>query len=150
MIVAKLTDAPTYRGVHPRLDLALERLTPDFLASVGTEPVEIGEGVSCFRCEYETVPWEETFFEAHRQYLDIQLLLSGEERVDVADAADLEAYEHRGDFWALRGEAAQSVILRPGEFLAVFPGEAHRLKIRTGASRPAVKVVFKVLINEDR
>ena len=39
MICASLTDAPAYRGLHPRLDRVLEKLTPEFLSSLGTERV---------------------------------------------------------------------------------------------------------------
>lgn len=35
MICAENRDALQYRGIHPNLDLALERLTPGFLSSLG-------------------------------------------------------------------------------------------------------------------
>lgn len=150
MIVAKLKDAPAYRGIHERLDRALALLTPEFLASVTAEPTELeGKALYCFRCDYDTVPFEETFFEAHRKYLDIQLLLSGRERVDIADPATLEETEQHDDFRGLRGEAEQSVLLQPGRFLVVFPGDAHRLKIAVNGPEAVSKVVFKVLVYED-
>ena len=37
MILGKNREAAAYRGLHPRLDRALECLTDEFLASVGTE-----------------------------------------------------------------------------------------------------------------
>ena len=68
MIYAKNKDALDYRGIHPNLDLALERLTEEFLASVGSERVEIKGGeVYATRFTYQTLPEEETFFEAHRK-----------------------------------------------------------------------------------
>ena len=60
MIYAKQKDAPAYRGIHPSLDLALERITPEFLASVGSERVDIVDGVYATRFTYETVPAEES------------------------------------------------------------------------------------------
>ena len=36
MILAKNTSARDYLGIHPDLDLALERITPEFLGSLGT------------------------------------------------------------------------------------------------------------------
>ena len=41
MIYAKNSDALSYRGIHPNLDMALERITEEFLAGVGSERVEI-------------------------------------------------------------------------------------------------------------
>ena len=148
MICAKLCDAGQYRGIHPSLDLALDHLTPDFLAAPGDDTVRLdGDRVYANRFTYETIPLEEGFFEAHRRYLDIHLMLEGEERVDIAHPDGLEEYEHRDDFYALRGQAEQTLLLRPGQFLVVFPGDAHRIKIRTGdGPRRVTKAVFKVLL----
>ena len=80
MIVAKKEHAYAYKGIHPRLDKALDLINDEaFIASVGAEKVLIeGNALYAFRNEYETVPFEETFFEAHRKYLDLQMVLSGE------------------------------------------------------------------------
>ena len=83
MILAANTAALDYRGIHPNLDLALEHITPEFLSSLGEERAQLkGEEVYCTKFTYETVPDEEAFFEAHRLYLDIHLMLSGSERVE--------------------------------------------------------------------
>jgi len=149
MILAKLKDAPQYRGIHPRLDRVLELLNEEFLSTVGTEVMQLeGEALYVSRCDYDTVPFEESFFEAHRKYLDVHVMVSGGERVDIAHPDGLEETEHRGDFYAYRGEGGQSLVLRPDSFLVVFPGDAHRLKIQLGESQSVSKVVFKALINE--
>ena len=85
MIYAKNADALAYRGIHPNLDLALEHITPEFLASLrDNQRVELkGDLVYCTRFTYETIPQEESFFEAHRRYLDIHIMVEGEERVDM-------------------------------------------------------------------
>ena len=146
MIHAKLQDAKEYLGIHPRLDRALALLTPEFLASVGTEQMQLeGEALYVTRFNYETVPEAESFFESHRRYLDIHIMGKGCERVDVADPAGLAEFTHSGDFWGYRGAAEQSLLLKPGDFLVVFPGDAHRLKIAVGGPAPVSKVVFKVL-----
>ena len=41
--------------------------------------------------------------------------------------------------------AEQRLLLKPGDFLVVFPGDAHRLKIQKDAPAEVSKVVFKVL-----
>ena len=149
MIIAKREHALCYKGVHPRLDKALELVCDEeFLASVGAEKVCIeGDALYAFRNEFMTVPLEETFFEAHQKYLDVQMLLSGKERCETADPATLgEPFEEKGDFKGYHGEAEQSVILRPDNFMVVFPGDAHRLKIAVDRPEAVTKVVFKVLV----
>lgn len=150
MIWAQLNEKDNYRGIHPRLDKALDLLTEAFFETLGTEktPLE-GNALYATRFDYETLPYEETFFEAHRQYLDIHVMLKGRERVEIAHPAGLEEFTHEGDFWGYHGAPEQSLLLEPGSFLMVFPGDAHRLKIAEGGVPEAVaKAVFKVLIDD--
>lgn len=147
MILAKNRDAAAYRGIHPRLDRALDCLTDEFLDSVGTEARRLdGDALYVTRFDYDTLPLEDTFFEAHRRYLDIHVMLRGAERVDIAHPDGLTLFEHSGDFYGYRGDAEQSLVLRPGEFLVVFPGDAHRIKIAAGAPEAVSKAVFKILV----
>ena len=147
MILGKNREAAAYRGLHPRLDRALECLTDEFLASVGTETRKLeGDALYVTRFDYDTVPFEETFFESHKRYLDIHVMVKGSERVDIAHPDALTLDENRGDFYGYHGDAEQSVILRPGDFLVVFPGDAHRLKIAVDQPEAVSKVVFKILV----
>ena len=150
MILDKLSTANAYRGIHPRLDGVLDRLNEAFLATVGPETMELeGDKLYVTRFTYETLPREETFFEAHKRYLDVHLMVQGEERMELASPGGLTLFEHQGDFYAYRGEAEQSLVLRPGSFLVVFPEDAHRIKIQVNGPETVSKVVFKVLVYEE-
>ena len=151
MIYAKNADALAYRGIHPNLDLALEHITPEFLASLrDNQRVELkGDLVYCTRFTYETIPQEESFFEAHRRYLDIHIMVEGEERVDVnrPEELTLTQVQEGNDFYAYQGESWHSTVLKPGEFLVVFPGDAHRIKVQVDGPKTVSKAVFKVCID---
>ena len=151
MIYAKNADALAYRGIHPNLDLALEHITPEFLAALrDNQRVELkGDLVYCTRFTYETIPQEESFFEAHRRYLDIHIMVEGEERVDVNRPEDLKLTDAQegNDFYAYQGESWHSAVLRPGAFLVVFPGDAHRIKVQVDGPKTVSKAVFKVCID---
>ena len=149
MIFAQLSDAPAYRGIHPALDRALALLVPEFIASVGTERQEIdGEDlfVTCF--PVETSVDETRFFEYHHSYLDIFTLVQGTERVDIARPEAISLREHRGDYWGGEGRAEQSMILTPGSFLVLFPGDAHRPGMAPADPQSVSRVVFKIRIKE--
>lgn len=149
MILASNSTALHYRGIHPNLDLALEHITPEFLSSLGEERVELkGEEVYCTKFTYETVPEEEAFFEAHRLYLDIHLMLSGSERVEIASPAALAQFDHQGDFYAYRGEGRHSIVLSPGDFLVVFSDDAHKIKMQVDGPETVSKAVFKIKIHD--
>lgn len=151
MIYAKNADALAYRGIHPNLDLALEHITPEFLASLrDNQRVELkGDLVYCTRFTYETIPQEESFFEAHRRYLDIHIMVEGEERVDMNRPEDLKLTDAQegNDFYAYQGESWHSTVLKPGEFLVAFPGDAHRIKVQVDGPKTVSKAVFKVCID---
>ena len=151
MIYAKNADALAYRGIHPSLDLALEHITPEFLAALrDNQRVELkGDLVYCTRFTYETIPQEESFFEAHRRYLDIHIMVEGEERVDMNRPEDLNLTDAQegNDFYAYQGESWHSTVLKPGEFLVVFPGDAHRIKVQVDGPKTVSKAVFKVCID---
>lgn len=152
MIYAKNTDALSYRGIHPNLDLALEHITPDFLARVGSERVELkGGDVYATRFAYETLPAEETFFEAHRNFLDIHIMVDGSEGVEIAPPEGLTEFDRTeaSDFYAYRGPASYKLTLSPGDFLVVFPNDAHRIKMQLNTPETVSKVVFKVRIFDD-
>ena len=152
MIFAKNSDALSYRGIHPNLDLALEHITPEFLDSVGYERTELkGSDVYATRFTYETVPEEESFIEAHKKYLDIHIMTAGSEGVEIAPPGELEEFDRAegNDFYAYRGPARYKLALSPGDFLVVFPNDAHRIKMRLDAPERVTKVVFKVRIFDD-
>ena len=152
MIYAKNSDALSYRGIHPNLDLALEHIQPEFLGRVGGQRVELrGSDVYATRFTYETVPEEESFFEAHKKYLDIHIMVEGSEGVEIAPPAELAEFDRveANDFYAYRGLAHHKLTLSPGEFLVVFPNDAHRIKMCLEQPETVSRVVFKVRIYDD-
>lgn len=145
MIYDKLTNIQRYLGLHPNLDIALEYIhnhldhMPDHIDLKGTE-------VYGNIFTYDTVPDDESFFEAHAQFADIQIMLEGSERVAVSNISVLETDEAHPDrdFWAMNGPEETSVHLAPGSFLIVLPGDAHKLKMQLGNPAAVTKSVFKV------
>ena len=107
-----------------------------------------GSEVYATRFTYETIPEEESFFEAHKKYLDIHIMVQGSEGVEIAPPESLAEFERAeaNDFYAYRGEGDYKLVLSPGDFLVVFPGDAHRIKMQLGRPETVSKVVFKVKI----
>ena len=150
MIYASLSDAGNYLGIHPNLDRALKLLTPDFLSTVGTVRQSIdGDKLFVTRFDVSTSADESRSFEYHRRYLDIFTLAGGEERVDIAKPEKLTVYEQHDDYWGCTGKAEQSVILTPGSFLVLFPGDAHRPGMAAAEPKNISRIVFKILIDQE-
>ena len=150
MIYAKNKDALSYLGIHPNLDMALKHITEEYLSTVGETRAELkGSDVYATRFTYETVPAEESFFEAHKNYLDIHIMLEGSEGVEIAPPEKLTEFDRveANDFYAYRGEGDYKLVLSPGDFLVVFPGDAHRIKMQVDGPQRVTKAVFKIRIH---
>lgn len=99
--------------------------------------------------EYQTQEAEKALWEAHRKYLDIHIILEGEEIVSVADiknASSTKSYEEDYELFIAMPE--QRIHLKHGHFLALFPHEVHRTTEKVSNSVSLKKLVYKYLINE--
>ena len=96
----------------------------------------------------DTAPAVTRHTEYHRRWLDIQVVLAGEEiiRYDVADAREMPAEERKPDLWIVaQPQLRQQLHLQAGDFAIFAPGEAHQALCAVD-DRPAQvrKAVFKV------
>lgn len=98
---------------------------------------------------YTTTTAQQRFWEAHRQYLDLHLMLHGTEQIDLNFIANLEQKEYKEseDFLPLEGEKNSSVILRDGDFLICFPNDGHRTAIQVKDPETIKKAIFKIRIS---
>lgn len=147
MILDTLVNFHDYLGVHPLFPRVAAFLAGADLAALAVGRHEIGdEGCFALVSEYETLAPGEGFIECHGRYVDVQLLLSGVERVGVCprSACRVTACDEAADFETLEGEV-DYVTLRPGLFAVFLPQDAHMPKLRHGAGAASVrKVVVKV------
>lgn len=114
-----------------------------------SQRVELAEGVFVMEQAYQTKPRSEGFFESHRAHIDVQVMLAGEEVMEVVDAGrirvrvpfqperDLVLYEDTS--------AASGWRMHPGEIAVFFPADVHMPGLRSGAESSLVrKAVVKV------
>jgi len=99
---------------------------------------------------YETGSREERRFEAHRKYIDVQVLLEGEECIDVSlgrDLPTLEAYDEKRDVMFLKPpEPVASLVMKPGYFGVFYPHDTHRPGCHLREKRRVRKIVIKVAV----
>ena len=150
MIVDQLQHAPLYRSIHERFGQAFDFLASTDLTALpsGRKTIQ-GEELFALVNDYSTQPQEKCRFEAHRQYLDIQLMVRGIERIAVADLStmkDDEPYVAQRDVAFFHGQG-DLITLREGTFAIFFPHDAHQPGIALAEPMPCRKVVVKVLIS---
>ncbi|ARJ41128.1 hypothetical protein B1H58_03325 [Pantoea alhagi] len=106
-----------------------------------------GAGWFCTIGSSETAPAGQRHTEYHRHWLDIQVLLAGEEiiRYDVADAREIPAEERKPDLFIVENmQLRQQLYLQPGDFAIFAPGEAHQALCAVDKPARVRKAVFKV------
>ncbi len=151
MILDDVSRASLYFGLHPRLRTALTFLQSDRAHALppGRHVVD-GDDVFALVSDYDTKPEAESIWEAHRQHVDVQCVLSGEEWMGVAalESLDRDPYDAERDILFARG-AGEFVSLKPGRFVVLFQHDAHMPGVAPPAPSRVRKLVIKVKMNAD-
>lgn len=99
----------------------------------------------------DTAPAETRNMEAHRDYMDIQVLVEGHENIGyqpVNKAGEVVSHEDGSDNWFYRPDIAKDMVIPmvPRETYAVFtPADGHRcLCAPAGTGETVKKVILKV------
>lgn len=100
--------------------------------------------------EYDTTNEVDKPYESHKKYVDIQLILSGEEIMQVVDTNRLllkVPYDSSKDCALFNPVATPaSIVLRPGSVLILYPKDAHRSIAVKGLSSVVKKIVGKLKV----
>ncbi len=134
------------QAVDQALSAGIASLAP------GSYPLQ-GERVFVNVMQFATQPPEEKRAELHRNYIDIQILLEGEERIYyglAGSARACEAWHEQEDYQLCQQtESEQTLTLKPGMFAVFMPGEPHKpgcTVTQPGMIRKAVIKVHRSLL----
>lgn len=149
MIFDRLENAHLYKGIHTAVDQALDYISgkTDFSKlEIGRH--KISDQLDAIIDEYETQTSDGSLYEAHRQFIDVQVMLSGDEYMGVlplANQTPVQAYNEEKDF-ALYQVAGQMIHVKKGMFIIFFPTDLHMPCIGTPA-RKIRKLVMKARVD---
>lgn len=148
MVFGNIRDIENFSWLEENVINAFYYTQSKDLLSLEKGSYEIDENMFVNIVEYETTLPENRFWEAHREYLDLHLMLSGTERVDVnfIRNMDQQEYVEKDDFLPLTGEPNSSVILSPYDFLLLYPSDAHRTAVAVKEPIAIKKAIFKIKI----
>ncbi|MGH7943589.1 MAG: YhcH/YjgK/YiaL family protein [Opitutaceae bacterium] len=111
--------------------------------------VELAGGVFAVEQVYQTKPRAEGIFESHQSYIDLQLIVEGEELMEVIDASRItvrEPYEPARDLITYQDTPGASKLHVPaGDAAIFFPVDVHMPSLRPHSSGVLVrKSVVKI------
>lgn len=148
MIYDQINNIATYKGLSPNIALGLDflkQMKPD--TAVGT--YQINPRVKAIVSEYETKMENENGYEVHRKNIDIQYLLSGEERIaclPVERLKETKAYNEETDAAFYAADLSLQPLdlsLLPGYFAIFFPQDGHMPQLCVDKPKKVKKVVIK-------
>jgi YhcH/YjgK/YiaL family protein len=138
----------------PNWETALEWLAGEKWKDLPQGTIEIdGSRVYATLSVYQTKPFEDTKYETHRRYADIQIVLEGTEILLACDPRALKSsgpYDPQNDFEFFTGSppGAHRIILNNPAAAVLFPSDAHRPGVAAEEKpAPVKKLVVKVYLD---
>lgn len=148
MIYDKIDNLEIYAGISEDIRLGLEWLrdvNPDIEKGV----YELSPRVKAIVSEYTTKEVNENGYEAHRDYIDIQYLISGQEKIcclPLEYLKEIKAYSKEIDaaFYMEVDVKRQEMIIGNGYFAIFFPQDGHMPCLQINGQMAIKKVVIKI------
>lgn len=149
MVLDHISNAATYRNLSKGIQQGL-----DYLVNTNLEALEVGkyeiDGSHVFVLiqEYEGKEIEEANCEAHKKFIDIQYIISGEEYIGYAPVEGMEVvmpYDEAKDRFFVKWEGSL-LDHQQGMFSIFFPQDAHMPGVSKTKNSRIKKAVIKIEI----
>ena len=144
--------AISYFKHKERWDKAFIFLKRNDLKKIEVKRYELdGTNVYAPVSEYMSKNPEEVRYEAHKKYIDIQYVASGNELIGIAPISDkkdvLEQYNDIKDVMYVSVTKEVNFKATPDRFFIFFPDDLHKPGLKDGESTMVRKVVVKVKVD---
>lgn len=143
MIADSLKNSALYYSVNPRLEKAFAYLKTVDLETLAPGKYEIdGKDIYLSVVERDLKSKQEAKLEVHNEYLDVQIVLRGEEGFGWSERCALkqpkDAFNTEKDIQFFEDEPQTYYTLRPGQFTILLPEDGHAPLVGEGPIRKAI------------
>lgn len=150
MIIDKLSNSDLYEFKNEGIKRAIEFIKSTDLNSLADCRSELdGDNIYVIKSSYKTKSKEDAYPEAHRNYIDVQYIMSGTETIGYAPNNSQKIhkeYDEENDYELYDAECSY-VTFSESMFAVLFPGELHKPGIISGDLQTKVKkIVVKVRV----
>lgn len=148
MIHSTLEGSARYEGLHPLFKEAFDYIKAHDLLALESQRIELrGEDLFINRMDAPSQIYQP--LEAHEEHIDIQVLLKGRERIGWLPRALCQEpqapYDKEKDVIFFEDTPASYVDLVPGDFVILYPEDAHAPLIGGGGT--VSKLVVKIRLH---
>ena len=149
MVVDVLQNKERYYPLHRNFKEAFEFLENGDMGRLGPGKHSIkGDDIVAVVQKYDTVPGKDNIWEGHRDYIDIQVVLSGNEIMEwanIADAGKDVTYKESNDhFYFNEVRDGTECKCKKNYFMILWPEDLHKPKCIWNKSENIDKVIIKV------
>ena len=153
MVVDNIKNCERYFGLHQEMKTVFEIFRELLDAAPNRIEVEKngrscnGWGAVCSDFEADGTP---KVLEAHAKDIDIHMVLHGKEALAYEKEENLEPtceYNEEKDYILLKGKSSK-IILTAGDFVILYPGEAHRAALDAGEGGEVFRCNMKIRVSE--
>ncbi|HEX2862176.1 MAG TPA: YhcH/YjgK/YiaL family protein [Lacunisphaera sp.] len=152
-VKAQVASDPRFAGAMAYVEEALragsaarERISR--VPAGATERIELSGGAFALEQTYPPKARPEGFFESHRRYIDVQVIVEGSELMEVEDVARLAVshpYHPERDLVKYADTPTASVLrMQAGDVAVFFPEDGHMPSLHWRGAGVVRKTVVKV------
>ena len=149
MIYDKLENIEHYLGINKNLDIAIQYILAHDIHSLSVGRTDIADAsVYCNVMVASAGNVSEKKYEIHKNYMDIQIDLSGTEEIHIGDSSTMQitCYESDNDFGVVDCKRIAACTIGPGNFIICMAHEPHMPGIAVSEDVNLKKCVFKVRV----
>lgn len=149
MIFDHISNLNTYKGLSPRLDKAFDYIQSTDLSAleVGKYAID-GDDIFVLIQSYQGKKVDEANCEAHKNYIDIQLVLEGDELMGYAPVNGMtvtDPYDAAKDRFFVKWEGTL-LNCTNDMFTVFFPQDAHMPGVERTSGIQVKKAVIKIRV----
>ncbi|BAV05275.1 YhcH/YjgK/YiaL family protein [Filimonas lacunae] len=151
MILDSLSNAQRYYCLGPKFVKAFQYLEQTDFSTLAKGKYEIdGTDIFAIVNEYDTIDVTGEQMEAHKKYIDIQYMVTGEELIGhdfLQQQTPSKAYDEEKDFMLFGEKPSFFTRLAQNHFAVFFPTDLHMPNLRVAEAIPVKKIVMKVSVS---
>lgn len=151
MVFDKLENVGQYKGISKRLDIALDTAANTYFSQLENGKYEVdGDDIFYMVQRYDTKQLEKGKLEAHRKYIDIQIVVAGRELIGteiLTDQKIQQNYDNDNDVVFYEPTDVLTMLkFNRGMFCVLWPDDLHMPGLSNNKEEQVTKVVFKVRV----
>jgi len=147
MIIDNIERAYVYEEISPAFAVAMKFLYEHKNGGLKEDKYIISDDAYALVKRYDSKEIENCKYEAHKNYIDVQYVASGDEYIGWATKKSItvDTYIEEKDQYHLSGNG-ELYPLHGGEFMILFPEDAHMPCIKNGKIMHIEKIILKIRV----